>query len=205
MNRHITNFDGRSPLIASSTLSSTVRRGNRLVTWNVRAMPSAVRRWLCQPVTSWPNSSTWPDARRKYAGDQVEQRGLAGAVRPDDRLAVAGHDLERDAAHGMKAAEALRQPFQLKDRRLAVGWRVGAHVGFLCVKEGTGASMRSPGPLIMLVAELAGRIVAAVDRRRQELVLLELPELIDVRIGLDDGVPELFLVDSRTSSPSRLS
>ena len=61
MNRHITNFDGRSPLIASSTLSSTVSRGNRLVTWNVRAMPSAVRRWLCQPVTSWPNSSTWPE------------------------------------------------------------------------------------------------------------------------------------------------
>ena len=24
-------------------------------------MPSAVRRWLCQPVTSWPNSSTWPE------------------------------------------------------------------------------------------------------------------------------------------------
>ena len=88
-----------------------------------------------------------PGARRKNAGDQVEQRGLAGAVRPDDRLAVAGHDLERDAAHGMKAAKALGQPLQFKDGRLAVGCRVGAHVWFLCMGGRTGASMRSPGPL----------------------------------------------------------
>ena len=87
-----------------------------------------------------------PDARRKYSGDQVEQRGLAGAVRPDDGLAVAGHDLERDAAHGVKAAEALGQPLQFEDGRLAVGCRVGAHVRFLGVmEEGPGLRMRSPG------------------------------------------------------------
>ena len=60
MNRHITNFDARRPVMASSTLSSTVSFGNRLVTWNVRAIPSAVRRWLGQLVTSRPNSSTCP-------------------------------------------------------------------------------------------------------------------------------------------------
>ena len=54
----MTNFDGRKPLIASSTLSSTVSLGNRLVTWKVRAMPMAVRRWLGQLVTSWPNTKT---------------------------------------------------------------------------------------------------------------------------------------------------
>jgi len=42
-------------------------------------------------------------------------------------------------------------------------------------------------------AELAGRIVAAVDGRRQELSLLELAELVDVRIGLDDRIPELLV------------
>src|SRR3954453_1184790 len=42
---------------------------------------------------------------------------------------------------------------------------------------------RSPGPCV-LVAELARRIIAAVDRRRHELVFLELAELIDGRIGL---------------------
>ena len=32
----------------------------------------------------------------EIAGDQVEQRGLAGAVRPDDQAALAGHHRERD-------------------------------------------------------------------------------------------------------------
>jgi hypothetical protein len=48
-------------LIASSTLSSTVSFGNRLVIWKVRAIPSAVRRWLGQPVMSLPNSRTCPE------------------------------------------------------------------------------------------------------------------------------------------------
>src|SRR5262249_13972194 len=45
-----------------------------------------------------------------------------------------------------------------------------------------------------LVAMLARREVPAVDRRRQELFLVELPELVDVRISLDNRVPELLLV-----------
>jgi len=49
--RHITNFILRRPAMASSTLSNTVSFGKRLVIWNVRAMPSAVRRWLGQSVT----------------------------------------------------------------------------------------------------------------------------------------------------------
>src|SRR5215469_9456731 len=51
-----------------------------------------------------------------------------------------------------------------------------------------------PRPMTALVAEFAGREVAAVDRRLEELLLVELPELGDVRISLDDGVPELLLV-----------
>jgi hypothetical protein len=49
-----------TPSIASRTLSSTVSRGNRLVTWKVRAIPSAVRRCVGQRVTSLPNSSICP-------------------------------------------------------------------------------------------------------------------------------------------------
>src|SRR5436190_22441541 len=45
-----------------------------------------------------------------------------------------------------------------------------------------------------LFAVFAGRIVAAIDRGLEELVLIELPELADSRIGLDDRVPELRLV-----------
>src|SRR6266545_4476556 len=52
----------------------------------------------------------------------------------------------------------------------------------------------APRPMGALIAEFAGREVAAVDRRLEELLLVELPELVDVRIGLNDGVPELVLV-----------
>src|SRR5262245_52909808 len=53
-------------------------------------------------------------------------------------------------------------------------------------------------PLAMteLFAELTGRIIATVNGSLQELVLLELAELIDVRIGLDDDVPEFVLVEA---------
>src|SRR5262249_58538994 len=36
---------------------------------------------------------------RENSGNQIEQGRLAGAVRSDDRLALAGHDLERDVPH----------------------------------------------------------------------------------------------------------
>src|SRR5438105_11011841 len=60
--------------------------------------------------------------------------------------------------------------------------------------EATGAPETEPRPTAALVAEFAGREVAAVDRRLEEFLLVELPELADVRISLDDGVPKLLLV-----------
>src|SRR4029078_7581593 len=52
-----------------------------------------------------------------------------------------------------------------------------------------------PGPGVrLLFAELAGREVLVVDGLRQELFFSVGPELIDIRIGLDDRVPELVLV-----------
>src|SRR6516162_7180597 len=60
--------------------------------------------------------------------------------------------------------------------------------------EATGARETEPRSMAMLVAEFAGRVVSAVDRRLEELLLVELPELGDVRVSLDDGVPELLLV-----------
>src|SRR5204863_3198196 len=58
-----------------------------------------------------------PDAARgegQGAGDQVEQRRLAGAVGPDQpRDAARGHP-EGDTVHGDVAAEALGDPFYLE-------------------------------------------------------------------------------------------
>src|SRR5262249_15199044 len=45
----------------------------------------------------------------EHAGNQIDQRGLAGAVRPDQRIALAGRQIERDIARNDERAEALVQ------------------------------------------------------------------------------------------------
>ena len=57
--------------------------------------------------------------RRLEAGDQLEQRGLAGPVRPDDPEDLAGLGPERDPVVGDQAAEAPGQVRDLKHRRSA--------------------------------------------------------------------------------------
>src|SRR5690606_34304240 len=59
-------------------------------------------------------ASAEPDAARARqvdAGEQVQQRGLAGAVRADDRVHEPGRELEGEVLDGMHAAELLGQPF----------------------------------------------------------------------------------------------
>ena len=78
-------------------------------------------------VMSRPNRRIWPRCRRKNAGYNVEQRGLAGAVRADNGLSVSRHDAERDIMHCAQAAETLGQPAQFK-RGLNGTRRGGVHV-----------------------------------------------------------------------------
>ena len=54
--------------------------------------------------------------RGDLAGQQADQRGLAGAVRADDGVEFAARDVERDGVRGDDAAEALGQPFDLQQR-----------------------------------------------------------------------------------------
>ena len=87
------------------------RRGKRLVRWNVRAMPRrghAVRR---QPVTSAPAED---DAARASGGssprDQVEERRLARAVRPDDRAPLARATAEQTPFSAASAPKRRVEP-----------------------------------------------------------------------------------------------
>ena len=75
---------------ATTRFSNTVMPPNGCGTWNERAIPIRQRRAGVMRVTSWPSKITRPAVRRNRAGDDAEQRGLAGAVRPDDaeRLAA---------------------------------------------------------------------------------------------------------------------
>ncbi len=53
---------------------------------------------------------------RDVAGDEVEERGLPGAVRPQEAAALAGRDVEIDVAHGVQTAEPPPDPAQAQDR-----------------------------------------------------------------------------------------
>ena len=67
-------------------------------------------------VTSSPEELDRARRRREVAGDDVEERRLAGAVRAEDRPTLAVGDVEIDVAHGVKAAEAPADPPQAEGR-----------------------------------------------------------------------------------------
>ena len=51
------------------------------------------------------------------AGDRSEKRGLAGAVRADQRDRLAGLDGERDAAHRLELAVTRFEPIDREQRQ----------------------------------------------------------------------------------------
>ena len=113
-------FQKRSPACfagTSITFSSTVICGNGRGTWKVRARPWRKMRSGAQPVMRWPQKKISPAPRHQRAGDQVEQRGLAGAVRADQAGDAAGLHRQVDARHGDQAAEGLGDAAQFQQRR----------------------------------------------------------------------------------------
>ena len=60
-----------------------------------------------------------PRRRREQAGDQVEERGLARAVRPDERAELAGVHDQADVAHRPQRAEGAAEPVRLQHGRHA--------------------------------------------------------------------------------------
>ena len=48
---------------------------------------------------------------RQHAGQEIEERGLAGAVRPDQRVDVAAPHIHAQVVQRVEAAEALGQAF----------------------------------------------------------------------------------------------
>ena len=99
---------------AGSRRSTELR--NRLVIWNERAMPCRqmlVRRQAVDIAAVQPHGAA---VRREQAGHEVEQGGLAGAVRPDQRMDLAGADRQARVRHGADAAELLGDAVDLERR-----------------------------------------------------------------------------------------
>src|SRR5262249_9424761 len=64
---------------------------------------------------------------RVESGDHVEQRGLAGAVGPDDREDLTRPNLERDVVERGQSAEVAREPFDLQHRPRRRRYAVARH------------------------------------------------------------------------------
>src|ERR1700722_3583876 len=67
--------------------------------------------------------------RHDLAGQESDQRGLAGTVGADDGVEFAAGNIERDPVGGHHAAEALGQAFDLEQRLThgAFSWRPPAN------------------------------------------------------------------------------
>ena len=90
---------------ASRAFSSTVISGIRLLRWNERPTPQRAMRQALQPVTSRPSMRIAAGRRREFAGEQIDQRALARAVRTDDRVQLADRKLQRHVRHREQPAE----------------------------------------------------------------------------------------------------
>ena len=80
---------------------------NTRAVWKVRLSPSAARSHERLPPIVRPASRTSPSSAETHAVDDVEQRGLARAVRADQTRDGVGVDKERHLVEGRDTAETL--------------------------------------------------------------------------------------------------
>ena len=168
-------------------LSSTVRPGKSRDFWYVRARPSFGRHARRQVGDVLPHQLDRARRGREVAGDDVEQRRLAGAVRPEDRAALAVRDVEVDVAHGLHTAEAPADPPQAEDR-------LGASAAVLSVTAYLMTWFVITPFLTTLILPCHGmRLLHArrlrAARRRARLLEQPAERLVDVRDVADDAVP----------------
>ena len=95
---------------ATLMVSSTVSAGNRRASWNERPRPRRAR--AVGPEAGDVVAVEHAPGRRRRRGearDEVEQRGLAGAVGSDDAEDLAGRHRQRHVVDGPDPTEAHRQ------------------------------------------------------------------------------------------------
>ena len=97
-----------TPSAATSTFSRTVSERNAWLCWNVRASPARPRRWALHRVIVRPSSSTEPAVGKSKPREEVDERRLPGAVRPDQADDLVTVQLERDALERVDPLERAR-------------------------------------------------------------------------------------------------
>ena len=112
---------------ASRTFSCTLSSGKTLDTWNVLPSPSRVRKRdrLLRDVT--PAEVDRAGRRAIEPRQEIEERRLAGAVRPDDPEQLALGNLEADIGDDFRAADVEPEVARGEDRRV--------HASAFCVRS----------------------------------------------------------------------
>ena len=120
---------GRSAPI--TTFSSAVIERNSRMFWKVRPEPCG-RALMRRHVGDIGAVEHHPARGRLVeAGQHVQRRGLAGAVRPDQRMNAAASDRDIDIVDGLEAAEMFRKACDFENR---------------CRRRPSPAPVAAPGP-----------------------------------------------------------
>ena len=108
---------GRAPRwVPSMTFSMTLMARNRRRVWNVRATPRLAISSVRRPTIERPSTRISPPRGPIQAGDDIERRGLARAVRADQAADFAGIDPQREAVERPHAAEVDGDAVELQGR-----------------------------------------------------------------------------------------
>ena len=106
--------------------SATVMVGTELYSWWTTATPAACERALGNSAGRLAVDLDRTGIGLDQAGDDLDQRALAGAVLAEQRHHLAGAELEIDLGEGLDAAVALGQAAHQKARSLDRAFRIHA-------------------------------------------------------------------------------
>ena len=145
---------------ARRMFSPTLSAGNRLVIWNERPMPARgdlLRRMSGDRLAQQRYRAL---VRRIHARQQIERRGLAGAVGADQRMQRAVGDGDVDALNGLDAAKTLDDVAGGKHRSVDV--RFGPQE--FRQRQHFDAARRHRGVFVGLLAERRDQPLADADQ-----------------------------------------
>ena len=116
--RRLPNSPRSLPCVAPTRrFSKTVMLAKGCGIWNERAMPARARACGERGGDVAAVEADRAGIGLQRTGDQVEERGLSGAVRPDDAERVAGFDGKIDTVRDDDRAEGFGQALKLEDHR----------------------------------------------------------------------------------------
>ena len=115
LHRHLVEPQ-RTELRPRKMLATTSRFSQSARSWKTVAMPSVSAALGSASVTGLPSKVMVPEARLMDAGEDLDQRRLAGAVVADQRDDLAGMDVEIDVGQRRDGAEILGDAAQAEDQ-----------------------------------------------------------------------------------------